>query len=101
MGFLAGFLVWSFASLLIYMTPVSQNKFVREIGFGSHFQQSNVSVVCWWCDLVNKVVSAEDSRISSEETISKLFESAEQETPDGMGDTPEPNEPASGDPENT
>ncbi|MHC4337194.1 MAG: CvpA family protein [Planctomycetota bacterium] len=101
LGFLAGFLVWSFASLLIYMTPVSQNKFVREIGFGSQFQQSNVSFVCWWCDLVNKVVASQDGRISSEKAISELLESRTQEMPDKMGDTPEPNEPADSDPENT
>lgn len=97
LGFLAGFLVWSFASLLIYMTPISQNKFVREIGFGSQFHQSNVSVICRWCDLVNKVVAAEDSRISSEKAISEFLESPEKKTPDTMGDTPEPNEPPGAD----
>ena len=97
LGFLAGFLVWSFASLLIYMTPVSQNKFVREIGFGSQFHQSNVSVICRWCDLVNKVVAAEDGTISSEEAISELLESPEKRTPDRIGDTPEPNEPPGAD----
>ena len=97
LGFLAGFLVWSFASLLIYMTPVSQNKFVREIGFGSQFHQSNLSAICRWCDLVNKVVASEDSRISSEKAISELFMSRTQETPDTMDDTPEPNEPPGAD----
>ena len=35
LGFLAGFLVWSFVSFLVCIAPISQNTFVKEIGFGS------------------------------------------------------------------
>jgi len=77
LGFLAGFLVWNFVSFLIFITPISQDTFVRGIGFNDEFQQSNVSVICRWCDLVNRVVSSRDSEISSEQAVSGLLKSTE------------------------
>ena len=94
LGFLAGFLVWSSASLLIYITPVSDNKFVKEIGFGSQFQETNVSYMSWWCDLVHKAVASQDSEITSEEAISGLLDSAEKRWDKIGDDAAEPNEPA-------
>ncbi len=76
LGFLAGFLVWSFLSLLIYITPVSQNTFVKEIGFKDEFQQTTVSYICRFCNLVNAVVSSQESGYTTEQTISELIEGA-------------------------
>jgi predicted PurR-regulated permease PerM len=76
LGFLAGFLVWSFLSLLIYITPVSQNTFVREIGFKDEYQHTSVSYVSRICNLVNVVVSSQENRNTTEETIGKLIERA-------------------------
>jgi hypothetical protein len=77
LGFLAGFLVWSFAGLLICITPISQNSFVKKIGLESQFRQNNASVIYWWCNLVNTAVSSENNRITSEQAISELLKSAE------------------------
>lgn len=101
LGFLAGFLVWSFACLLICATPISQQSIVKGLGFSGEPQQANVSYMSWWCNLVHKVVASPDSEITSEEAISSLLESTEKKTPDRMGDDAEPNEPTGGDLENT
>ena len=89
LGFLAGFLIWSFVGLLIYTTPVSQQPIVKEIGFGSQFQQTNVSYISWWCNLVNSVVSSQDKKYTTEQVINGLLKSAEprvQRKPAGPND---------------
>lgn len=94
LGFLAGFLVASFVSFLICITPISQNSFVKSIGFGSQFQQTNVSVICWWCDLVNKVVSHQDSKYTTQEAISGLLKNVEKKRARAERVAPaEPNKP--------
>ncbi|MHC4751617.1 MAG: CvpA family protein, partial [Planctomycetota bacterium] len=73
LGFLIGFLIWSFAALLISTTPISKNTFIEDIGFGSRIKQTNVPYISWWCDLVNSIVSAPDSKITSEQVINQLL----------------------------
>jgi hypothetical protein len=77
LGFLAGFLVWSFASLLISTTPISQDTFVKGIGFDTQFEQTNMPYISWWCNLVNTVVSSQDSEHTAKEAISELLKKEE------------------------
>jgi len=96
LGFLAGFLVWSFVSFLIGITPISQNTIVKEIGFGSQFRQTNIPYLCWWCSLVNKAVSTEDSGYTTSEAINGLLKEIEKRTtckPIEEAKANEPNEP--------
>ncbi|MCK4751864.1 MAG: hypothetical protein KAS75_00355 [Planctomycetes bacterium] len=78
LGFLAGFLVWSFASLLIFLTPISQNTFIKDIGFGDQFSQANIPYISWWCDLVNNVVAFEDNQYTTQRIIDGLVKSVEK-----------------------
>jgi len=95
LGFLAGFLVWSFVSLLIFITPISQNTFVKEIGFGSQFEQTNMPYISRGCNLVNTVVSRQDHEVTSEQAISGLLKSAESKAPVETAEQQAgPNEPA-------
>jgi len=94
LGFLAGFLVWSFAGLLICITPISQNSFVKKTGFENQFRQNNASVIYWWCDLVNTAVSSRSTEHTAEEAVSELLKSAEPKTPTKNTGQAEPNEPA-------
>lgn len=82
LGFLAGFLVWSFVALLISATPVSQNTFAKDIGFGSRIKQTNVPYISWWCDLVNSIVSSPDTKITSEQAIEQLLNNTQQKERD-------------------
>jgi hypothetical protein len=79
LGFLAGFLVLSFAALVITMTPISQNRFVKQIGFNRESQQVNISYMCLWCDMVNSIVSS-DTKITSKEAVEYLLSSAQPQT---------------------
>jgi hypothetical protein len=75
LGFLAGFLVWSFVALLVYVTPISQNAFIKSIGLGK-FQETSISCISRGCGLVN-ALSFQDKQCSAEETIGQLLTSVE------------------------
>jgi hypothetical protein len=94
LGFLAGFLVWSFLSLLIYITPVSQNTFVKGAGFNNDYRKTAVSYISRFCNLVNAVVSSQDEELSAEQTISKLLKDSESKAREKMPEKPKPTEPA-------
>ncbi len=93
LGFLAGFLVWSFVSLLICITPISQNSFVKEIGFGSQFQQTSVSYISRFCNLVNAVVSSQDNERTTQQALSGLLKNAEKKAQDKTAKQIKPAEP--------
>ncbi len=78
LGFLAGFAVWSFASLLILITPVSQQSFIKEIGLTRQKCKANIAYVSWWCDKVNGLVGSGDSKLSSAKVIEKMLNTAEE-----------------------
>ena len=81
MGFLVGFLVFSFIVLVITVTPLSKNSFISQIGFNKTSQQTNLSYICWWCDLVNKV-TATDEKITSKSVIDEILKNTGQKEPD-------------------
>jgi len=76
LGFLAGFLVWSFACLLVYVTPISQSAFIKGVGFDK-FQEASISCISRWCGLVN-ALSFQDKQYSAEETIDQLLKSVDE-----------------------
>lgn len=76
LGFLAGFLVWSFVALLVYVTPISQNAFIKSIGLGKS-QQTSVSYISRWCGLVN-ALSRQDEQYNAKKTIGELLTSIEE-----------------------
>jgi hypothetical protein len=78
LGFITGFLVLSFAALVITATPISQNRFVSTIGFNRQSQQTNLSNICWWCDIVHSIVSTPDEQTTCEANINLLLDSANQ-----------------------
>lgn len=94
LGFLAGFLIWSFLSLLIYITPASQNTFVKGIGFKDEFQQTSVSYISRFCNLVNAVVSSQDNEYSAEQAIDKLLKRTGSKAQAKQAEPEEPIEPA-------
>jgi hypothetical protein len=74
-GFLAGFLVWSYISLVICTTPFCDNRHVRDIGFGvkSFEEQHTQSYLIWWCNFVDKFVASGDEKNSTEQTVKALL----------------------------
>jgi uncharacterized membrane protein required for colicin V production len=82
LGFLAGFLVLSFAAFVITLTPISQNRFVKQMGFNRNSQQANISYMCWWTDLVNSIVSSPETKITSKEAVEHLLNYASSTNPE-------------------
>lgn len=99
LGFLTGFLILSFTALAITVTPISQNRLVNRVGFNKQSQQANISYICWWCDLVNTIVSSPDTKIKSEQVIDQLLNSTQPKRQDktdeatGLTAPVEPNHP--------
>jgi len=91
-GFLTGLLVWTFLSLLICISPISQNTFVSDLNFADGFKQTGAPYVGWWCDIVNSMVASEDSDVTSEQVISALLKSAEPKPPTEPGEGAELNQ---------
>jgi xanthosine utilization system XapX-like protein len=84
LGFLAGFLVWSFAALLVSTTPVSQSAFAQKIGLGSGVEQTNVSYISWWCNLVNTIAASQDNKCTPQEVIHTLLAGQKKKADEGV-----------------
>jgi uncharacterized membrane protein required for colicin V production len=82
LGFLGGFLVLSFTAFVLLATPLSQNTMLKEMGLSRQSQQSNISYVCWWGDLVHGVASSANSDYTTEDAVNRLLPSTENKTPD-------------------
>jgi hypothetical protein len=90
-GFLIGFLVWSFFSLLIMTMPITENAFAEEAGFDTQAQQTSISYVSWWCGKVNRIVPSRDRKQTPQQAIGWLMKSSEPEI--RVVGASEPNEP--------
>jgi hypothetical protein len=99
LGFLAGFLLWSFAMLVMCTTPFCEKEFMKEIGFSSKgFEETRMKpYLAWWCNLVDKLVAVEDSQTSVEQTINNLLTKPSAKKPakgpPGTGTPADANEP--------
>lgn len=82
LGFLAGFFVLSFAAFIIILTPLSHNRLISELGLNRQSQQANLSYICWWCDLVNSIVSSPGYEITGEQAVNQLLNDAQSKARD-------------------
>jgi hypothetical protein len=92
LGFLAGFLAFSFGAFLICLTPISEHPLVNKFRLNTQSQQANISYICWWCDLVNTVAASRDNGLTGRQAIDKLLKSAQSVQPI-TGEQPEPGQP--------
>jgi len=83
MGFLAGFLVSSFAALIICTTPISQNQFVKEIGLETKtLKEAKMdSYLAWWCSVLNKAAASSNMKEGPHKTIEDLLIIPTKKTP--------------------
>ncbi len=101
LGFLTGYFVWSFLALLIYITPISRNSFVKGVGFTDQFKQTSVSYICRAFNLVNRIVLSDSNEHSAKQTIDKLLKEAESKAWEKTTDENEPAEPVEPDTKTT
>jgi hypothetical protein len=78
LGFLGGFLIWSFLALVISVSPISQSGFARDIGLAHSVEQTNVPYIAWWCDMVNAVVAAGDNKHTTRAVLAPLLQPAKE-----------------------
>jgi hypothetical protein len=95
LGFLAGFLVWSFIILLICTTPFSQNKFLKDVGVCHEgFEQMHIQgYLVFWCSALDKLVGSGDNETGAKQAIvGLLFEpTAKSALPATKGQAKGPN----------
>jgi hypothetical protein len=72
LGFLGGLLIWSFVTLVISVSPLSQSGFAQDIGLKSTVEQTSVPYIAWWCDIVNAVVATDDRKRDAQQVILQL-----------------------------
>lgn len=73
LGFLAGFLLWSFITFLIVVSPVSEGSFMKKIELSSQVEKSTVPYMCWWCDFVGDFVRQKDKEGSSKDAVEGIM----------------------------
>jgi hypothetical protein len=93
LGFLAGSLVFSFAALIVTVTPLSQNRLMSKIGFNAQSQRANIAYISRCCDLIHLAVSSADSETTAEQTINALLSSVHSKTPNESNRKLDPYEP--------
>ncbi|MBE3142986.1 MAG: CvpA family protein [Planctomycetes bacterium] len=83
LGFLAGFLIWSFGTLIVCTTPFCQKQYVKELGFETKtFQEAKMqSYLIGWCNFLDKIVASGDNPVSAEQAIKDLLIKPAKNTP--------------------
>ncbi len=56
LGFLAGFLVWSFVIFSFALTPLAETQVCKKLGLDAPSQKINTSYVCWWCNRLHSML---------------------------------------------
>jgi len=77
LGFLTGFLVFSFVALIVTATPLAEHEVIGTIGFTPESQKSNIACIAWCCDIVHSAVGGADDGSATQAAIGKLW----QQTP--------------------
>jgi hypothetical protein len=75
LGFLAGFLVWSFATFVFYTTPLSQNQSVKELCIDTKtFEDAKMQpYLIGWCNLMDTFIASGNKPVSIERTIKDML----------------------------
>ena len=76
MGFAAGFLIWSFLSITVSLTPIVGEQAAEQSGFAMQTQQAAIPYMGFFCDVPAKLVMTGGERPTTKEAIAALFETA-------------------------
>jgi hypothetical protein len=83
LGFAAGFLILSFAALVITTTPLAQHRLISSIGFNPQSQRANITCVAWCCDKVHSIAGFGASSGTAREAVERLFDKRHDPGNDG------------------
>jgi hypothetical protein len=102
LGFLSGFLIWSFAAIVICTAPFSDNEYLKQIGFESkNLEEAKLQpYVVGWCNFVDKLVASDEEKAGVEQIVKDLLARPDQPgrkvktgRPAPVADVNEPNYP--------
>jgi len=93
LGFLTGFLIWSFVCLVICTGPIGKNAVVRTIGLDRQgFREAKMqSYLVWWSNLLDKFAAPGDSRNCTEQAVNDMLKVPASKT---YSRKPTPKQPA-------
>jgi hypothetical protein len=74
LGFLAGFLVWSFVLFAFYTTPLCQSQSVKELHIDMKtFEEAKTQpYLVWWCNFLDKFIASGDNPDSVTKTMKEM-----------------------------
>ncbi len=76
MGFLSGFLIFSFLSFAVCLTPLADIDTFKSLGFEARSVTTSTSYVCWWCDRLHSFAATSETRMTSEQAVRRLMDKA-------------------------
>lgn len=79
LGFFTGLFIWSFASLLLFLAPISERRLFKDLGFSYEFQKTNIAYIRRFCDPLNALLTSKNKGYSTQQAIDRLLEEAEAE----------------------
>jgi len=93
LGFAAGFLILSFAAIVLTTTPLAQQEIVSSIGFNEQSQRANISCVARCCDLVHAIAGFEGGKEATGTAIHRLLDVQRDLSSQRQEPKPDANEP--------
>ena len=93
LGFVAGFLVLSFAAIVLTTTPLARHKIVNSIGFNPQSQRANIVCLAQCCDLIHAVAGFQGDRNTTQAAIDRLIEAGNNLESKRSEQKPDANEP--------
>ena len=93
LGFLTGFLIFSFASLLITAAPLPQNRLIEGLGFAPPLQGPSLSCIAWCGDRVHALVGTDAYQYPTRRAIERLFAKPHETTSPRASQPIDNNEP--------
>lgn len=96
LGFVAGFLILSFAALTLSTTPLGHHKIVSTLGLSRHGQRANIACIAKCCDLIHCVAGFGDGT-TTQGAVERLLDTSDRLSAEdnAMPAPREPNTPSS------
>jgi len=80
-GFFAGFLVFSFVSIVIATAPLPHHKWIKSVGLTPDARSPSVAGIVRCCDLIHSVVGNEAGQTPTRSAIERLLANTEEAEP--------------------
>ena len=93
LGFTTGFLILSFAAIVLTTTPLAQHEIVGAVGFNRQSQQANIRCLARCCDLIHAITRFGDGKDTTQVAIDRLIDAGNDLEPKRDEMKPDANEP--------